>query len=623
LAFAQLSVTATDPLMHASNQAPNRSITVDFDRAVDPASLSHLRVYGSTGGPIAGALTLENGGLRVRFDPLRAFAAGEVVHVSLSEQLQAADGSFLRTQGYVWSFRVVAAAAPMTFTSLMTWDADPSTFARIYGAQTCDFDGDDYADIALICENTSDVRMYLGTPNASGTFGAMLGTPNVTGSTPSPNENADLDHDGDIDIVTCDTVGNSFTVLLGNGDGTFQPSVSYPMGAGPHGIALLDVDGDGDTDVATANVGTDDVALRRNNGDGTFGAATFFNGGVNGEWGLYAADMNNDAITDLVVGGRFGNEVRVHLSNGDGTFVPQAPRSTGGQTWMIVCGDVNGDRNIDVTTANGPSSNAAVLLGLGTGALQAAVNTAGAGWMVATDLGDLDGDGDLDWVLSSFGGGRWTLHRNNGAGVFTLHHTFFATSNPACAAVLDIDRDRDLDLALMDEIGDTCTIMENGVLSATTLCFGDGSAAACPCANTGRPGHGCDNSFATGGALLNARGVARVSADSLVLSCSGMQPSTSALFFQSAAALGGGMGAPFDDGLKCLASPTLRLGLESSSNGFAERGAPLGDPALSIAGQVPPAGAVVLYQVWYRNPTAFCTSATANLSNAVGVTWMP
>lgn len=290
---------------------------------------------------------------------------------------------------------------------------------------------------------------------------------------------------------------------------------------------------------------------------------------------------------------------------------------------MIVCGDVSGDGFIDVTSANGPTGNGAVLLGLGNGSLAAATTFSGAGQMTATDLGDLDGDGDLDWVLSSFGGGRWTLHRNNGAGAFALHQTFFATSNPACAAILDIDRDGDLDLALMDEIADTCTIMENGALAADTLCFGDGTGTACPCGNDGAPGHGCDHSFATGGALLNARGRASVSSDSLVLTCGGMQPTTTALFFQSFGALNGGAGQTFDDGLKCLASPTLRLGIEMSINGFAQRGASVGDVPLSVAGNVPLAGGAVLYQVWYRNPTAFCTGATANLSNAVSVTWTP
>lgn len=620
---AQLSVTAIDPLIHAGNQPENASVRIDFDRALDPATLGELRVYGSFSGPLAGSVSVENGGTRLRFDPLLPYAAGEVIQIGISERMRAADGSALRTEGFVSSFRVAAAPAPMSFSARQSWDADPSTFARIYGAQTCDFNGDAYVDLALVCENTSDVRVYPASSNASGVFGALIGSPNATGAIPSPNENADLDQDGDIDIVTCDTSGNSFSVLLGNGDGTFQPSVGYPMGVGPRGLALLDANGDGYVDVATANVGSDNIALRLGNGDGTFGPAVFFGGDVTGEWALAAADMNNDYITDLVVGGRFGLEVRVLLSNGDGTFTPRPATSCGGQVWMLVCGDVDGDRDIDVSVANGPSNSGAILLGLGDGQLQSPALFAGAGQMTATDLGDLDGDGDLDWVLSSFGGGRWTVHSNDGAGGFSLQQTIFATSNPACAALFDIDRDGDLDMALMDEIADTCTIYENGALDALNLCFGDGSGTACPCGNSGASGHGCENSNGTGGALLNVQGRASVAADTLMLTLGGAPSSATVLFFQGAGSIAGGAGLPYRDGLYCIAAPTRRLGLEPAVNGFARRGALAGDPPLSLAGALPALGATVLYQAWYRDPAPFCGVATTNFSNAVRVVWTP
>jgi hypothetical protein len=83
------------------------------------------------------------------------------------------------------------------------------------------------------------------------------------------------------------------------------------------------------------------------------------------------------------------------------------------------------------------------------------------GSIVASDLGDLDGDGDLDWVMSSFGSARWFLYRNDGAGVMTLAQSFTAPAAASCSVFLDFDNDRDLDLALVDEVADVVHLMRN------------------------------------------------------------------------------------------------------------------------------------------------------------------
>jgi hypothetical protein len=82
--------------------------------------------------------------------------------------------------------------------------------------------------------------------------------------------------------------------------------------------------------------------------------------------------------------------------------------------------------------------------------------------MVATDLGDLDGDGDLDWVTSSFGASRWYVLRNEGTGEFGAHSQIAAPRNASCASLYDFDNDGDLDMVLADEIDDVVLLMRNG-----------------------------------------------------------------------------------------------------------------------------------------------------------------
>ena len=128
---------------------------------------------------------------------------------------------------------------------------------------------------------------------------------------------------------------------------------------------------------------------------------------------------------------------------------------------LVVLGDVDGDGNLDVTSANGGSANGAVLRGNGDGTLQAAVTHAIVGDAISTDLGDLDGDGDIDWIVASYGGARWDLYANDGGGNFAFDQRFFAAQAGSCALPFDLDNDGDLDLALFDELADTIHLWEN------------------------------------------------------------------------------------------------------------------------------------------------------------------
>jgi len=530
--------------------------------------------------------------------------------------LQSADSTFLRDAGYVSTFRVRAAPAPATFTQVQSFFTDPGNFTRIYGGQHADYDGDDSIDIGVVSENASDLRVFKNRGDGTGFFVTPNFSVTAAGNTPSPNEHADMNRDGKIDVITCDTAGNSVSILFGNGDGTFQPANTYPMGTDPRGLAVLDVDGDGDLDVATANNGSNNCSLALNDGTGVLAAPTTFEGGGNGEFALNAADMNNDGIMDLVVGLRFAEQIRIHLGNGNGTFTMQPAQPAGGQVWMIVCGDVNGDGKVDVSCANSFSNNGAMLLGNGNGTVQPPILVTSSSFLIATDLGDLDGDGDLDWVLSSFGGQQWLVYRQDFGPSFNILTSFSTPANPGCAGIFDIDDDRDLDIVLYTETSDEIRPQRNGPLTHETFCYG--TNALCPCANGGQPHAGCEHSFATGGGRLVSQGIARVTSDSLALNAGGLPPTASTLFFQGTSQAN----ALFGDGLRCAAGTVIRLGTKAAVAGFASYGAGnVGDVPISVRGAIPGAGGVRHYQGWYRNAAVFCTTSTFNLTNGVTVTW--
>jgi plastocyanin len=157
--------------------------------------------------------------------------------------------------------------------------------------------------------------------------------------------------------------------------------------------------------------------------------------------------------------------------------------------------------------------------------------------------------------------------------------------------------------------------------TGTPFCFGDGSGTACPCGNASAVGAnaGCLNSLATGG-KLTGQGTSSVSADSFALHGSGM-PNSSVLYFQGTTSVAGGAGTAFGDGLRCAGGSVIRLGIETNASGTSQfPGA--GDPPISVQGAAQ-AGDVRMYQAWYRNAAAYCTTDTFNLTNGLSVSWSP
>jgi len=157
--------------------------------------------------------------------------------------------------------------------------------------------------------------------------------------------------------------------------------------------------------------------------------------------------------------------------------------------------------------------------------------------------------------------------------------------------------------------------------SFTSFCFGDGSAGACPCANNGSAGHGCQNSGGTGGGLLTATGVASLSADSVALTSSGELTTALSIYLQGTSAVASTV---FGDGLRCAGGTLKRLYSKHAVGGTSS--APqLGDPSISARsaalGDTIPLGATRVYQVYYRDANLVFCAGGFNVSTAIAVAW--
>jgi VCBS repeat protein/Big-like domain-containing protein len=471
-AAAELRVLSTAPARNLNDVPRGAPVSITFDRPLLTSSIhnSSLRVYGRWSGRADGVYLFSNGDRTVTLVPDQDFSGGETVYVTLSHAIVAADGSPLRPGGYAFQFNAAAGRSgpgvtpgKRRFTQINTLNVrtSPNVTTRAYGGLGADFDRDGWLDLAIVNEDSFDLRVFKNRADGSGQYQPFLQPTTPIGHQASPNEPGDFDNDGLPDAATANVADGTVSIVLGRGDGTFHPQQVVPVGGQPHGLAVLDADGDGDPDIATANTSGNNVSLILNDGTGHFGAAASFDSGGNGEYSLGAGDMDNDGIYDLVVGTRTDQMIHVLRGNGDGTFTRVSGRGAGGNTWMLALGDLDGDHNLDVATGNGGSNNGATLRGLGNATLGPAVVVNTTGGIVSSDLGDLDGDGDLDWILASFGGSRWHVFVNNN-GVMAPDQIFMAPQAASCAVFLDFDNDTDLDLALVDEVADVVLLMRNG-----------------------------------------------------------------------------------------------------------------------------------------------------------------
>jgi len=223
---------------------------------------------------------------------------------------------------------------------------------------------------------------------------------------------ADFNGDGKPDLAVANSGSNNVSILLGNGDGTFQAAVNFDAGLSPNSIAVGDFNGDGKLDLAVFRPGDSSnniagiVGILLGNGDGTFQAAKTTNLTIQAA-SMVVGDFNSDKKSDMVIGdidqATDNLALELFIGNGDGSFLtPRLLSTFSNGTGALLATDLNSDGRLDL--AVGSTAAISILLGNGDGTFQQASGTSVTISYAPLSIlaGDLRGSGKQDFIVKSF-----------------------------------------------------------------------------------------------------------------------------------------------------------------------------------------------------------------------------
>ena len=346
------------------------------------------------------------------------------------------------------------------------------------GAETvyaADIDGDGDIDILAASNEDDDIAWWENTATFS--FEPSWTTYSIN-STAVGAESvfvADIDGDGDLDVVAAlsGEEGGVTEVAWYENDGTPSNGWTYHTvksytGTGINDVFVADMDGDGDLDILSVDgSGNDDKVLYHINdgtpGNGVWSTKTVVSGSdADGAVSVHAADIDDDGDLDIVAA--FSMESNIAWFENDGTpdnddwtqhdvYASDSDK----QPYDIDVGDIDGDGDLDIVEADQENKvrwyeNDGTP---GSGDWSSTRIKGGLSGVISVAIADMDNDGDLDVVSAAYSGNAVSWHLNDGSpgdAIWTTY-TVATPTKPTSVFPIDIDHDGDIDIVSCAETG--------------------------------------------------------------------------------------------------------------------------------------------------------------------------
>lgn len=338
-----------------------------------------------------------------------------------------------------------------TFGFLAKQDTATNSLTAPRNIVLADVNSDGKSDLLVSLLTANQIAFLPGMGGAS--FGAAV-TASV-GTQPRAIAAGLLDADTKLDAIVANAMSNNVSVLTGSGTGSFTAKTPVTAGNAPNGVLLLDLDGDGKRDLVATNSGAaipngGSYTVAMGNGDGTFKTPSNITLPV-GSTGITSGDFNKDGKVDLAISHGAQGIVSLLLGNGNGTFAAPQPIGAGGATANaddVTAGDFNNDQRLDLAVANGMTDTVSVMFGQGNGTFTTPPQTTNTNSKGPTALinVDLNGDGFPDLITANQAATNLSVMRGSATGAFAAGTPYTVGNSPRFLQSGDLNGDAQPDL---------------------------------------------------------------------------------------------------------------------------------------------------------------------------------